>query len=106
MTNMLKPKRLKKGDKVAIVSLSGGSLGDKEKIHKYKIAKKRLEDDFGLEVVCMENALKGTEYLYSHPEARAKDFMDAFKDKTIKAIFNSIGGDDTIRLLHLLILKL
>lgn len=25
--------------------------------------------------------------------------MNAFKDKTIKAIINAIGGDDTIRLL-------
>ncbi len=34
-----------------------------------------------------------------HPEARAKDLMDAFRDASIKAVFNAIGGDDTIRLL-------
>lgn len=96
---MIKPERLKKGDKVAIVSLSRGMLGEKWAIHKLDIAKKRLEEDFGLEVVVMPNALKGIDYLYKHPEARAKDLMDAFKDKSIKAIFNAIGGDDTIRLL-------
>ena len=31
---MIKPKRLQKGDKIAIVSLSWGGLGDKDLIHK------------------------------------------------------------------------
>ena len=96
---MLKPKHLQKGDKVAIVSLSSGILGEPEFIHKYFIAKQRLEQDFGLEVVAMPNALKGIDYLYRHPEARAQDLMDAFRDRTVKAVFNAIGGDDTIRLL-------
>ena len=96
---MLKPKKLKKGDKIAIVSLSWGGLGDKKLIHKYYIAKERLENDFGLKVVTMPNALKGSEFIYEHPEARAKDLMDAFKDKTIKGIFCAIGGNDTIRIL-------
>ncbi|MBE6063397.1 MAG: LD-carboxypeptidase [Clostridium butyricum] len=96
---MIKPKILKKGDKIAIVSLSWGGLGDKELIHKYYIAKDRLENDFGLEVVAMPNALKGSEFVYEHPEARAQDLMDAFKDESIKGIFCAIGGDDSIRLL-------
>lgn len=96
---MIKPERLRKGDKVAIVSLSRGSLGEKELLHKYELGKKRLEEKFGLEVVTMENTLKGIEYIYNHPEKRAEDLMNAFKDKTIKAIICSIGGDDTIRLL-------
>ena len=96
---MIKPKPLKAGDKVAIVSLSWGGLGDKDLIHKYYIAKERLEKEFGLEVVAMPNALKGSEFVDKHPELRAKDLMDAFQDKTISAIFSSIGGDDTIRLL-------
>ena len=32
---MIKPERLRKGDKVAIVSLSSGMLGEKKFIHKY-----------------------------------------------------------------------
>ena len=96
---MIKPDMLKKGDKIAVVSLSWGGLGDDNLIHKYYIAKERLEKEFGLEVVTMPNTLKGTEYIYNHPEARAKDLMDAFKDKTIKGIFCAIGGDDTIRIL-------
>lgn len=96
---MIKPKMLKENDKIAIVSLSWGGLGDNELIHKYYIAKKRLEDEFHLKVITMPNALKGSKYIYEHPEARAKDLMDAFKDKTISAIFCAIGGDDSIRLL-------
>ncbi|MDO5556301.1 MAG: LD-carboxypeptidase [Clostridia bacterium] len=96
---IIKPKRLKKGDKVAVVSLSWGGLGEDKLIHKYEIAKERLKKEFELELVAMPNALKGSKFVYEHPELRAKDWMDAFKDKTIKAIFSSIGGDDTIRLL-------
>lgn len=96
---MIKPQMLKKGDKIAIVSLSWGGLGDEDLIHKYFIAKERLENDFVLEVVAMPYALKGSEFVYNHPELRAKDLMDAFKDETIKGIFCAIGGDDSIRLL-------
>lgn len=96
---MQKPKHLQPGDKVAIVSLSRGMLGEEPFIHKYFLAKQRLEEDYGLTVVAMPNALKGIDYLYRHPEARAQDLMDAFRDPEIKAVFNAIGGDDTIRLL-------
>lgn len=96
---MIKPYKLKKGDKIAIVSLSWGGLGDKELIHKFYIAKERLEKDFGLEVVTMPNALKGSEFVYNHPELRAKDLMDAFLDKNINGIFCAIGGDDSVRIL-------
>lgn len=96
---MIKPKALKKGDKVAVVSLSKGMLGENIFIHKYYLAKERLEKDYGLTVVPMTNALKGIDYLYEHPEKRAEDLMEAFKNPEIKAVFNAIGGDDTIRLL-------
>lgn len=96
---MIKPVKLKRGDKVAIVSLSWGGAGDKEFRHRYEIGKRRLEEVFGLKVVEMPNSLKGSKYLNEHPEARAEDMMSAFKDKEIKAIFSNIGGDDTLRLL-------
>lgn len=96
---MIKPAVLKKGDKIAIVSLSWGGLGDENLIHRYYIAKQRLENDFGLKTVTMPSALKGSEFVYNHPELRAKDLTDAFKDESIKGIFCAIGGDDSIRLL-------
>ena len=96
---MIKPKKLKKGDKVAIVSLSSGIAGDEVFFHRYEFGKKRLEEEFGLEVITMENALIGSEGIKLHPELRAKDLMEAFLDKEIKAVFCNLGGDDTIRLL-------
>ena len=72
---MIKPRRLEKGDKIAIVSLSWGGLGDAKLIHKYGIAKERLERDFGLNVVAMPHALKGSEFVYAHPQLRAKDLI-------------------------------
>lgn len=96
---MLKPKHLSPGDRVAVVSLSSGILGEPKFIHKYYLAKERLERDYGLRVEAMPNALRGADYLYRHPEARAQDLMDAFRDPSIRAVFCAIGGDDTIRLL-------
>ncbi|KNY29862.1 S66 family peptidase [Pseudobacteroides cellulosolvens] len=96
---MIKPKRLKKGDKIAIVSLSWGGLGDDVFIHKYHIAIQRLENDFGLKVIPMPHALKGSDFVANHPELRAKDLMDAFEDTSISAVICAIGGDDTIRTL-------
>jgi muramoyltetrapeptide carboxypeptidase LdcA involved in peptidoglycan recycling len=96
---MIKPKQLKPGDKVAIVSLSWGGLGDAELIHKFTLGKQRLEDEFGLQVIAMPHALKGTEFVYHHPELRAKDLMQAFEDPSIQGIICAIGGSDTIRIL-------
>ncbi len=96
---MIKPKRLRAGDRIAVVSLSWGGMGDEGLVHKYHIAKDRLEKDFGLEVVAMPHALRGSAFVAEHPELRAKDLMDAFADRSISAVFCAIGGDDTIRLL-------
>ena len=95
---MIKPKRLKRGDKVAIISLSKGLLGEKFVEHNLILGKKRLEE-YGLEVVFMPHALKGIEYVAKHPEKRAEDLIHAFEDDSIKGIICAIGGDDTYRTL-------
>ena len=69
-------RKLRKGDKVAIVSLSSGMLGEEFCSHNIEIGVKRLKE-YGLEPVFMPNALKGIEYLQAHPQARAKDLKDA-----------------------------
>lgn len=99
---MIKPDALKKGDKVAILSLSSGMLGEECCSHQIDIGKNRLEK-LGLKPVFMPNALKGIDYLKAHPEARAKDLKDAFQDSTIKGIFCAIGGEDTYRLVPYLL---
>ncbi len=96
---MIKPKHLQHGDTVAIVSLSSGILGEAWAVHKLDIARERLINDYGLKVEVMPNALRGVYYLDAHPEARADDWMEAFRSPEIKAVFSAIGGDDTVRLL-------
>ncbi len=93
---MIKPRKLNKGDKVAIVSLSRGLLGMPFCKHELDIAIKRLEE-FELEPVIMPNALKDMDFIKEHPEARADDLKKAFMDKEIKAIICAIGGDDTYK---------
>ena len=91
-------KKLRKGDKVAIVSLSSGMLGEAFCSHNIEIGVKRLRE-YGLEPSFMPNSLKGIEYLKANPKARAKDLKDAFMDDSIAGIICAIGGDDTYRLL-------
>lgn len=63
-----------------MVSLSWGGLGDPQFLHKYDIAKKRLKEEFQLELVPMPHALKGSDFVARHPELRAQDLMGAFRD--------------------------
>ncbi|MFT8837346.1 S66 family peptidase [Liquorilactobacillus satsumensis] len=99
---MIKPRHLKKGDKVAIVSLSSGILGEKFVRHELNLGLQRLQA-LGLEPVIMPHALKGLTYLKEHPAKRAADLKSAFLDDTIAGIICAIGGDDTYRLLPFLL---
>lgn len=90
------PRKLNKGDKVAIVSLSSGILGMEYCEHELKIGLERLKE-MGLVPVIMPNALKGVDYIEKHPEARAADLKQAFMDNSIKGIICAIGGDDTYK---------
>ena len=83
---------------VGIVSLSSGIMGEAFSEHEVMIGKRRLLD-YGLKVKFMPNACKGIEYLKGHPEKRAEDFLQAFRDPEIDMILCAIGGDDTYRLL-------
>ncbi len=95
---MIKPNTLKRQDRVAIVSLSSGMLGEEFCAHRIELGVKRLRE-FGLEAVFMPNALKGIDYLNEHPEKRAEDLKAAFSDPSVNGIICAIGGDDTYRLL-------
>ena len=92
----MKPYKLNKGDKVAIVSLSRGLLGMPSCKHELDLGIKRLKE-YGLVPVMMPNALKEMDYLEQHPEARANDLKEAFMDPSIKAIITAIGGIDTYK---------
>ncbi len=99
---MNKPKHLKKGDKVAIVSLSSGLLGEPQCSHQLKLGINRIKK-LGLIPVFMENTLRGVNYLRKNPQSRANDLKQAFFDDDIKGIFTAIGGDDTYKILPYLL---
>lgn len=98
-TLLKKPKKLQPGDTIATVSPSWGGAGNPAIRWRYEQGVQRLKDIFDLEVVAMPNSLKGPDFLYAHPEARAEDLMTAFADKNIKGIIANIGGEESIRLL-------
>lgn len=88
---------LKKGDKVAILSLSRGILGEEFCKHQLELGINRLKE-LNLVPVFMENTLKGMDFLEKNPKARAEDLVEAFKDNSIKAILCAIGGIDGIKI--------
>ena len=83
---------------IAVVSLSRGVLGEAFAQHEVEIGLQRLAG-YGVNVRFMPNARRGIDYLTAHPEARAADFLQAFRDPGIDMILCAIGGDDTYRLL-------
>jgi muramoyltetrapeptide carboxypeptidase LdcA involved in peptidoglycan recycling len=99
MKKLIIPHKLNEGDKVAFISISGGRAGDKDMLPRYMLGKRRFERIFNVEVVETPNALKGSAYLYEHPEKRAEDLMWALKDDSIKGIICNQGGDDSYRVL-------
>lgn len=100
----LKPKKLAAGDTVAIISQSSGS--PHRFPHVYEKGLENLKDHFGVEIKEYPTARANPDFLYSHPEARAKDINDAFIDPEVSAIFSSIGGDDSLRILPYLDFKM
>ena len=83
---------------IAIVSLSRGIIGEPDVRFEVEIGLRRLRE-YGLQVKFMPHALKGLDYVKAHPEKRAEDLLQAFRDPEIDMILCAIGGDDTYRLL-------
>ncbi|WP_156285960.1 S66 family peptidase [Oceanivirga salmonicida] len=90
--------KLNKGDKIAIVSLSSGMLGEKFCSHQIKLGVKRLKE-LGLEPVFMKNSLKGIKALEENPMLKVQDLIEAFSDKSIKGVITAIGGVDAHKII-------
>ncbi|OQB27351.1 MAG: Microcin C7 self-immunity protein MccF [Chloroflexi bacterium ADurb.Bin180] len=101
--SLIKPRRLHAGDRVAAVTLSWGGPGQFPQ--RYLAGKRQLEEEFGVELVEMDHTLADADWLHRHPEARAEDLMAAFADASVKGIISTIGGDDSIRILPYLDLR-
>ncbi len=83
---------------VGIVSLSSGIIGESFIRFETDIGIRRLKA-YGLNVQFMPHALMGLDYIKAHPEKRAEDLLQAFRDPQIDMILCAIGGDDTYRML-------
>lgn len=88
----------KKLKNVAVVSLSYGIIGEPFIQFEVDIGLRRLKE-YGLNVQFMPNARKGVDYIKAHPEKRAEDLLQAFRDPSVDMILCALGGDDTYRLL-------
>lgn len=84
--------------KISLISLSSGLMGESFVTHEFEQGMKRLKE-YGYEVQCTPNAMKGERYLDEHPEKRAQDWLEAYRDPQTDMILCAIGGDDTYRLL-------
>ena len=94
---LAKPRHLKPGDSIAVVSPSWGGPGTFP--HRHEAGVRQLQETFGVSVVEMEHTRAPAEFVSAHPEARAADLMAAFADPSIDGIVTSIGGDDSVRLI-------
>jgi len=84
---------LKPGDRVAIVSPSGGL----PEIFPgpFELGLRRMREDFGLDPVEYPTTRK----LRTSPAERAADLHAAWSDPSIRAVFASIGGSDQLTVL-------
>ena len=73
---------------VGIVSLSSGIVGESFIRFETEIGIRRLEE-YGLTVKFMPHALMGLDYIKAHPEKRAEDLLQAFRDPEIDMILCS-----------------
>ncbi|MFF2654461.1 S66 peptidase family protein [Streptomyces sp. NPDC058045] len=90
------PPPVRPGDRIAVVSLSGG-LPELFPA-PYELGLRRLRSVFGLEPV----EYPSTRLLRSTPRQRADDLHTAFADPSVAAVLASIGGEDQITVLPLL----
>ncbi|WP_459476691.1 S66 peptidase family protein [Clostridium saccharoperbutylacetonicum] len=90
---MIRPKYLKKGDKIGLIGSS--SPTPKDRIEPSIRAMEAL----GLEVILGESCLKNHGYLSGTDEIRANDINKMFEDKSIKGIFAMRGGYGAPRIL-------
>jgi muramoyltetrapeptide carboxypeptidase LdcA involved in peptidoglycan recycling len=86
------PPKLKRGDRVAVVSPSWAGPGTFPATHDLALSRIR-------ELLELEPVEFPTTRLQGMPKERAADLMAAYRDPSIRAVFATIGGDDQITVL-------
>ena len=98
-TQYRRPRALTPGDTVAVVSPSWGGPHAFPHIYEQGLAVLR---GWGLRVREYPSTRLPDSVLHGDPALRARDINDACGDDEIAAVFASIGGDDSVRILPLL----
>lgn len=93
--NLIKPKKLEKGDTISIIAPSGGVESDENLLRATAYLK-----SLGYNVKWGKNVLKTNKYLAGTDNERLEDLHNAFKDKGINAIIALRGGYGAIRLIN------
>jgi muramoyltetrapeptide carboxypeptidase LdcA involved in peptidoglycan recycling len=97
MTDFQKPRRLRPGDTVAVLSLSWG--GPSVYPHVFDLGLSNLQDLLDVTIREYPTTRMAASELHDNPCRRAEDLNAAFADPEICAVIASIGGDDSVRLL-------
>lgn len=92
--NLIKPKKLNKGDTIGIIALSG-VIESKENI----LRAKQYFEDKGFKVVLSDNIFDQNRYLAGSDEKRVEELHKFFANPEIKMILCARGGYGAIRLL-------
>lgn len=93
--NLIKPKKLEKGDTISIIAPSGGVESDENLLRATAYLK-----SLGYNVKWGKNVLKTNKYLAGTDNERLEDLHNAFNDKEINAIIALRGGYGAIRLIN------
>lgn len=97
---LLKPKKIKPGSPIAIISPSNGLPFLFPDI--YELGLNNLKEIFGFKIVEMPSARMSPDELYKNPKLRADDVNQAFADDSIEGVITSIGGYESVRILKYL----
>jgi muramoyltetrapeptide carboxypeptidase len=93
----LKPKKLERGNKIAVTA-PGGAIWDPKEVVRFETLLKNM----GFSVVLGETLTKKYGYLAGTDEERAKELMNFFSDPSVDGIITMRGGWGCARLLDIL----
>ncbi|MHB9059863.1 MAG: S66 family peptidase, partial [Bacillota bacterium] len=92
----MKPRALRKGDTIGIISPSSGAAG----LFPHRVERGRAAlEGLGFRVVLAEHAMGRRGWVSGTPEERAADLHRMFADPSVKGILAAIGGDHSCQLL-------
>jgi muramoyltetrapeptide carboxypeptidase LdcA involved in peptidoglycan recycling len=97
--NLIKPKALRQGSTIAVVSPSWG--GPATFPHIYQLGLNNLKE-MGFKIREYPSATSPNSELFSNPKMRANDINNAFANPEVDGIIATIGGSDSARILRYL----